>query len=137
MGCRTRPYGPLVASIESGRGRGNGVSDRPRVRAAQAASAIPAAPATTPSTCSVRECTCGGNHNAETISAIRTNCATTQPPPLLERDEARIVEAFSLQTPDELTRRGRVDRQHHQRFSATPRAGDRHVRDVDAGLAEQ
>ena len=34
-------------------------------------------------------------------------------------------------------RRGRVDREHHQRLAALAVARDGHVRDVDAGLAEQ
>src|SRR5205823_8844334 len=54
-----------------------------------------------------------------------------------EGDEARVVEALGVDALDQLGRSGRVDRERHERLAAAPRARDRHVGDVDAGLAEE
>ena len=102
---------------------GNGVSARPSALADKAATAAPKIATTAPTAKRIPlapDGQSGGITTATMTRTINANCATTQPPPrpLTELDEADVVEARLVKRPDQLGRRGRVDREDHQRLSA-------------------
>ena len=68
----------------------------------------------------------------DALDRLRPDCGHD----LTELHEAHVIEARGVERLDELVRRGRVDREHHQRLAALLRPRDGHVRDVHARLAE-
>src|ERR671910_1382220 len=132
MGWRRYRYGPRTTSSASRGGLGKGESELPIVKPAQTATARPSAANNQP-----RRVTPDPTKKDAATNTKRRSWAKTQRSPLPEGDEPGVVEALRPDPLDELLRRLAVDRERHQRLPPTPRSGDGHVRDVDAGFAEQ
>src|SRR5215211_7445255 len=132
MGWRRYRYGPRSTSSASRGGLGKGESELPIVQPAQTATARPSAATNQP-----RRVTPGPTNRDAATNTKRTSWAITQRSPLLERDEADVVEPLRPDPLDQLRWRLAVDRERHQRLPPTSSSGHGHVRDVDAGLSEQ
>src|SRR4051794_28883832 len=142
-GWRASRYGPASTRSPPAGGVVYVVKERPSERYAHIARPTPSTASRIPSTFNGRPTQSGhggGSNHAAAIAAISANCARTQRPPCarnsLQRDEPRVIE-FRVDLRDELRRRGRVDREDHQRLPTLSRAGHRHVRDVDGRPAEE